>query len=161
MRNNEVYGDMTAWIAAHAGDNESDLMRLKRNLRLAREEELTARQRELLRLRYEENMTVTEIAAAIGRDKSTVSRTLSLFLSHHLVHSIDDGSGALKYAVCSNTCTCEVEDLHVHFYCTQCHRTLCLRGLPVPLVHLPDGFTLESVNYVMKGVCSDCQRKHN
>ena len=32
MRNNEVYGDMTAWIAAHAGDNESDLMRLKRNL---------------------------------------------------------------------------------------------------------------------------------
>lgn len=66
MRNNEVYGDMTAWIAAHAGDNESDLMRLKRNLRLAREEELTVRQRELLRLRYEENMTVTEIAAAIG-----------------------------------------------------------------------------------------------
>ena len=49
MRNNEVYGDMTAWIAAHAGDNEGDLMRLKRNLRLAREEELTARQRELLR----------------------------------------------------------------------------------------------------------------
>ena len=44
---------------------------------MAREEELTARQRELLRLRYEENMTVTEIAAVIGRDKSTVSRTLS------------------------------------------------------------------------------------
>ena len=52
IRNNEIYGDMTAWIAAHAGDNESDLKRLKRNLRLAREEELTARQRELLRLRY-------------------------------------------------------------------------------------------------------------
>ena len=77
IRNNEIYGDMTAWIAAHAGDNESDLKRLKRNLRLAREEELTARQRELLRLRYEENMTVSEIAEAIGRDKSTVSRTLS------------------------------------------------------------------------------------
>ena len=45
IRNNEIYGDMTAWIAAHAGDNESDLKRLKRNLRLAREEELTARQR--------------------------------------------------------------------------------------------------------------------
>ena len=83
MRNNEVYGDMTAWIAAHAGDNEGDLMRLKRNLRLARclqrnaQQYHPARQRELLRLRYEENMTVTEIAAAIGRDKSTVSRTLS------------------------------------------------------------------------------------
>ena len=77
VRNNEVYGDMSAWIAAHAGDNESDLARLKRNLRLAREEELTARQRELLRLRYEENLSVSEIAVLIGRDKSTVSRTLS------------------------------------------------------------------------------------
>ena len=77
VRNNEVYGDMSAWIAAHAGDNESDLARLKRNLRLAREEELTARQRELLRLRYEANLSVSEIAALIGRDKSTVSRTLS------------------------------------------------------------------------------------
>lgn len=77
VRNNEVYGDMSAWIAAHAGDNESDLARLKRNLRLAREEELTARQRELLRLRYEENLSMSEIAALIGRDKSTVSRTLS------------------------------------------------------------------------------------
>ena len=77
VRNNEVYGDMSAWIAAHAGDNESDLARLKRNLRLAREEELTARQRELLRLRYDENLSVSEIAALIGRDKSTVSRTLS------------------------------------------------------------------------------------
>lgn len=77
VRNNEVYGDMSAWIAAHAGDNESDLARLKRNLRLAREEELTARQRELLRLRYEENLSVSEIAALIGRDKSTVSCTLS------------------------------------------------------------------------------------
>lgn len=77
VRNNEVYGDMSAWIAAHAGDNESDLARLKRNLRLAREEELTAHQRELLRLRYEENLSVSEIAALIGRDKSTVSRTLS------------------------------------------------------------------------------------
>lgn len=92
-------------------------------------------------------------------DKSTVSRTLQLFLSHHLIHSIDDGSGALKYAVCSNECTCDVQDLHAHFYCTKCHRTLCLRGLPVPIVHLPEHFTLESVNYVLKGVCADCYGK--
>lgn len=27
-------------------------------------------------------------------DKSTISRTITLFLSHHLIHSIDDGSGS-------------------------------------------------------------------
>lgn len=94
-------------------------------------------------------------------DKSTVSRTLALFLEHHLVHSIDDGSGSLKYALCSNECACDVDDLHTHFYCTKCHRTLCLRGLPVPIVHLPENFRLESVNYVLKGICADCSLKHN
>ena len=64
-------------MAAHAEDNENDLRRLKRNLRVAREEELTARQRELLRLRYDESMSVTEIAGLLGVDKSTVSRTIS------------------------------------------------------------------------------------
>lgn len=34
-------------------------------------------------------------------DKSTIFRTLTLFLSHHLIHGVDDGSGSLKYAVCA------------------------------------------------------------
>ena len=41
-------------------------------------------------------------------DKSTIYRTITLFLTHHLIHAIDDGSGSLKYAVCSNDCNCEV-----------------------------------------------------
>lgn len=92
-------------------------------------------------------------------DKSTISRTLALFLSHHLVHSIDDGSGSLKYAVCENSCTCSVEDLHSHFYCTNCHKTYCLEGIDVPVVKLPVGFSLQSINYVLKGICQDCSYK--
>ena len=37
-------------------------------------------------------------------DKSTIFRTLTLFLSHHLIHGVDDGSGSLKYAVCEDCC---------------------------------------------------------
>lgn len=91
-------------------------------------------------------------------DKSTIFRTVTLFLSHHLVHSIDDGSGSLKYAVCSNECSCHVDDLHTHFYCEKCRKTFCLKGLPVPVVQLPQGFSLDSINYVMKGLCADCSR---
>ena len=76
IRNNEIYGDLTAWLTAHAGDNESDLMRLKRNLRLAREEELTPRQRQMIQLQYAEKLTVTQIAQRLGVNKSTVSRCL-------------------------------------------------------------------------------------
>ena len=89
-------------------------------------------------------------------DKSTISRTIALFLSHHLIHSIDDGSGSLKYAVCDNSCNCVVQDLHSHFYCEKCHRTFCLEGTHIPVIDLPKGFTLHSINYVLKGVCSEC-----
>ena len=74
-------------------------------------------------------------------DKSTLFRTLTLFLAHHLVHGIDDGTGSLKYALCSSDCDCEIDDLHTHFYCTHCRRTFCLRGVAVPQVGLPDGFS--------------------
>lgn len=92
-------------------------------------------------------------------DKSTIFRTITLFLSHHLIHSIDDGSGSLKYAVCGNSCSCSVEDLHSHFYCNHCHKTYCLDGIDAPVVDLPVGFTLQSINYVLKGICPECTGK--
>ena len=92
-------------------------------------------------------------------DKSTISRTLALFLLHRLIHAVDDGTGTLKYAVCSDDCDCSVEDEHTHFYCEHCHRTFCLKRIAVPVVPLPDGFRLTGVNYVLKGVCPECAMK--
>ena len=94
-------------------------------------------------------------------DKSTIYRTITLFLTHHLIHAIDDGSGSLKYAVYSNDCNCEVDDLHTHFYCEKCHRTFCLKSIHIPMVTLPQGFTVNSVNYVLKGLCADCTGRHS
>lgn len=93
-------------------------------------------------------------------DKSTIYRTITLFLAHHLVHGIDDGTGSLKYAVCSNDCNCEVDDLHTHFYCENCHRTFCMKSIHVPIVTLPPGFTVQRINYVLKGLCSECSHQH-
>lgn len=92
-------------------------------------------------------------------DKSTIFRTLTLFLSHHLIHSIDDGTGSFKYAVCSSDCSCEVNDLHTHFHCEKCNRTFCFTNIPTPIVNLPKGFSLSSINYVLKGFCPDCGAK--
>ena len=33
-------------------------------------------------------------------DKSSIFRTLELFVKKHVVHAIDDGSGSVKYEVC-------------------------------------------------------------
>ncbi len=76
-RNNEIYGDFALWQKMNADDNELALERLRRNLRLARQEALTPRQRELLHMHYEEGKNVTTIARELGIQKSSVSRTLA------------------------------------------------------------------------------------
>ena len=93
-------------------------------------------------------------------DKSTISRTLSLFLLRGLVHTIDDGSGAMKYAVCDDNCKCVPKDEHTHFFCTECQRTYCLKHIAAPTVELPSGFVLRNINYVIKGLCPECNEKH-
>jgi len=92
-------------------------------------------------------------------DKSTIFRTLSLFHSHHVVHSIDDGTGSFKYALCDPNCDCEIDDLHTHFHCTQCNRTFCFKNIPTPMVNLPEGFSYNSINYVIMGICAECAAK--
>ena len=91
-------------------------------------------------------------------DRSTLYRTLKTFEEHKLIHSVDDGSGPVKYALCLEKCSCSVEDLHVHFRCTRCNKTFCLHEIPVPAISLPKGFLLESVNMVVQGVCLNCKR---
>lgn len=75
-RSSEWVGDMTVWLRANAGDNGEQVARLRRNLRLARERELTRRQREMVALYYDQGMTMPQIAERLGVNRSTVSRTL-------------------------------------------------------------------------------------
>lgn len=89
-------------------------------------------------------------------DKSTIFRTLTLFLSHHLIHEIEDGSGSAKYEVCESEDSCSVDDMHAHFYCERCHRTFCFKDIHIPLIALPEGFRMQSINYMVKGVCNHC-----
>ena len=68
---------LNLWQQADEEDNRQQIQRLLRNLPLAVEEELTDRQRQVLRMRFSKNMTITAIAQELGLNKSTVSRTLS------------------------------------------------------------------------------------
>ena len=75
-RASEWIGDLTVWTRQNAGDNSERLERLRRNLRQARERELTPRQRQMLELYYDQGMTMPQIAEQLGVSRSTVSRTL-------------------------------------------------------------------------------------
>lgn len=105
-------------------------------------------------------------------DRSTITRTLAIFVEKGLIHLIDDGSGSAKYESCrshSHACTHDDasdmhlgkhDDLHVHFRCTSCGRTECLPSSPIPHVSLPEGYTPVSANYIITGICADCSGAH-
>ena len=93
-------------------------------------------------------------------DRITLYRTLKTFQEKGLVHSIDDGSGSSKYALCQSECDGEHHhDLHVHFYCHSCRETFCLEKSVIPKVSLPSQFHAEEMSLLVKGVCSACSAR--
>jgi len=90
-------------------------------------------------------------------DRVTIYRSLKTFEEKGLVHSIDDGTGTLKYAICLEACnTNEHHDLHVHFNCSKCKETFCLPDTKIPELILPANFSSTEMNLVVKGVCDKC-----
>ncbi len=89
-------------------------------------------------------------------ERSTIFRTLRTFQDNYLIHSIDDGTGAVKYALCDDGCMCKHDELHVHFLCNKCAKTHCMKDMPIPQTELPEGFDFESANFVIKGICPNC-----
>jgi Fur family ferric uptake transcriptional regulator len=89
-------------------------------------------------------------------DKSNVFRALTAFRDAHLVHVLEDTGDGVRYELCLSHHDDEDDDVHVHFYCTQCRRTFCLHDVPVPPVHVPDGYEPQGVSYLVKGICPEC-----
>lgn len=103
-------------------------------------------------------ISLSDLEHAFERsDRITLYRTLKTFEENGLVHGIDDGTGAPKYALCQDGCECDyAQDMHVHFYCRSCNQTVCLPQLKVPEMDLPPDFAPEEANLVIKGVCAKC-----
>jgi Fur family transcriptional regulator, ferric uptake regulator len=90
-------------------------------------------------------------------DRITIYRTLKTFQEKGLVHSIDDGSGSSKYALCQSECDdTHHHDLHVHFYCHSCKETFCLEKSAIPHINLPGQFRAEEMSLLVKGICNAC-----
>ena len=103
-------------------------------------------------------MSMTELETELETiDKSNVFRTLQAFREAHLVHVLDDTGDGVRYELCHRHHDEDDDDLHVHFYCENCHRTFCLEDTPIPPVSVPEDFDVQTINYLIKGICPDCR----
>lgn len=95
-------------------------------------------------------------------DKTTLYRTLKTFEEKGMIHIINDGADATKYALCDMECKPGVHvDLHIHFYCNICKDLLCLPEGQMPDVILPKNFRLQEISLVAKGICPRCAEHCN
>lgn len=100
-----------------------------------------------------------DLERSIGEDydRVTIYRTLTLFLDKGIIHKVLDDTGAMKYALCPDTCSEHGhKHEHVHFKCVQCGNTNCLEDLEVPDFQLPSGYQLQESNLLLSGVCDVC-----
>ena len=110
-------------------------------------------------LKQQGTVSLTDIEKGLATaDRTTIYRSLKNFEEHGLVHSIDDGTGAPKYALCVADCdTHNHHDLHVHFHCINCQETFCLPDSMLPVITLPEGFQSDEMNLIVKGTCKECR----
>ncbi|MEH6658568.1 Fur family transcriptional regulator [Leeuwenhoekiella marinoflava] len=103
-------------------------------------------------------LALTDVEQAfLKAERTTLYRTIKTFEEKGIVHQIDDGTGVLKYALCEPGCNCEIDrDLHLHFHCNSCDKTICLTQHKIPHINLPEGFMAEDANLVVKGICDSC-----
>ncbi len=99
-------------------------------------------------------------------DRSSITRTLVLFVERGVVHSFEDGSGSMKYEACRCShenaeggfeATYHDTDLHPHFHCVKCGKTICLEHASIPEITLPEGFERHSSSLIIKGLCDMCR----
>ncbi len=114
--------------------------------------------RELIKSRRP--MSMMDLESSIDTlDKSSVFRVLTTLLEQGLVHGIEDGRGITRYEICHGDHQRHKadDDLHAHFYCEKCNRVFCFPQINTPSVSMPEGFSVNSINFMIKGICPDCQ----
>ncbi|MBE9488091.1 MAG: transcriptional repressor [Bacteroidetes bacterium] len=110
-------------------------------------------------LDFEDTFSLMDIENKLDTvDKSTIFRALTLFDSYHLIHSLEDGSGSMKYCRCNNNGECKLDENHCHFFCEVCKKTFCMNHNQVPVIPIETGFIVHSVTYLIKGICPDCAK---
>lgn len=120
--------------------------------------------RQLLEDRYPRSLIELETELET-LDRSSILRVLTLFCEHGLIHVMEDGRGVSKYEVCRDSHhhdgdNHDSHDLHhAHFYCEKCEKVYCLEDVEVPHISVPDGFEVIGVNFMLKGICKDCNHK--
>lgn len=85
-------------------------------------------------------------------DRTTFYRSFKTLIEHNVLHAIVLHEETL-YMV--NQKENNPKKDHYHFYCSQCHKVLCIEPLKEE-ISLPKGFEIRKAEIMIKGTCEKC-----
>jgi Fur family ferric uptake transcriptional regulator len=87
-------------------------------------------------------------------DRVTLYRALDWLAEHRLAHRVSDADGIHRYGPSLS----QDQHRHPHFQCMRCGFTTCLEKTKNASIRLPEGFSLDEVEILVKGLCKSCTR---
>ena len=114
---------------------------------------LIAAERALSHGEIEAQLTDTDL------DRVTLYRVLEWLVEQSLAHRVGGLSGfdrAMRFAFSRP----EQGHAHAHFQCVQCGTTMCLDGVAVPALSVPDGIQLQGIELAAYGYCARCAEQN-
>lgn len=90
-------------------------------------------------------------------DRSTIYRTLKTFEKKGIIHGIQENS-TTQYLMCHDNCDSDHHhDLHLHFYCNKCKKTVCLEEVSFDHIQLPQNYDYKEFKFLANGICAECR----
>lgn len=88
-----------------------------------------------------------------SHDRTTIYRSFKTLIDNNLIHKIVVDNNLVKYALNPKWYS---QNDHVHFYCKQCDKLVCIESEQHMGIALPEGFSAAETEIIIKGTCKTC-----
>jgi Fur family ferric uptake transcriptional regulator len=93
-------------------------------------------------------------------DAVTLYRVLDWLTANGMAHRIAGADQVWRFGSGSGAGAGKGDHDHAHFQCTSCDAVTCFNDTPLPRrVKMPEGFTSEEVDLLIRGTCPRCSGK--
>jgi Fur family ferric uptake transcriptional regulator len=90
-------------------------------------------------------------------DAVTLYRVLEWLTANNMIHRIAGADQVWRFSASSGAKPGHQDHDHAHFQCTNCDSVTCFNDMPLPKrKKMPDGFTSQEVEFLIKGICPRC-----
>ncbi len=88
-------------------------------------------------------------------DRVTFYRSLKTLEEKNVIHRIVLNDATVKYALNKNAL---FDGDHAHFHCVECNMVTCLDTEIKKPSHIPQGYSVNTMDVLLKGVCPACAK---